>query len=302
MLKERLKTLITLNEEKNYTKTAKILNISQPAVSQHIIALENEYRVVIFKRKGKILKTTEEGEILIKNAKRLLAIDKNITKELLLTKSQLRKLDIGITLTASGYFIPELLNVFKEKFPEIRYNFHTDLAENIYERLKYYELDFAIVDGKPLNNNLECDLLLYDELVLIANPNNPLKAKKEITIEEIKEEKFILRHKNANTRIVFEKFLGKQQLNTDDLDVILEIDNTALIKQLIIDDYGISVISKMLCEEELKNETLIVLPLKDFSLKRGIFLIYLKENIDDYVIKNIKDLITFKKGVKENGN
>ena len=84
MLKERLKTLITLNEEKNYTKTAKILNISQPAVSQHIIALENEYRVVIFKRKGKILKTTEEGEILIKNAKRLLAIDKNITKELLL--------------------------------------------------------------------------------------------------------------------------------------------------------------------------------------------------------------------------
>jgi hypothetical protein len=58
----------------------------------------------------------------------------------------------------------------------------------------------------------------------------------------------------------------------------------------------------MLCEEELKNETLIVLPLKDFSLKRGIFLIYLKENIDDYVIKNIKDLITFKKGVKENGN
>ncbi|HHT39906.1 MAG: LysR family transcriptional regulator [Acholeplasmatales bacterium] len=302
MLKERLKTLITLNEEKNYTKTAKILNISQPAVSQHIIALENEYRVVIFKRKGKILKTTEEGEILIKNAKRLLAIDKNITKELLLTKSQLRKLDIGITLTASGYFIPELLNVFKEKFPEIRYNFHTDLAENIYERLKYYELDFAIVDGKPLNNNLECDLLLYDELVLIANPNNPLKAKKEITIEEIKEEKFILRHKNANTRIVFEKFLGKQQLNTDDLDVILEIDNTALIKQLIIDGYGISVISKMLCEEELKNETLIVLPLKDFSLKRGIFLIYLKENIDDYVIKNIKDLITFKKGVKENGN
>ncbi|MCK9234398.1 MAG: LysR family transcriptional regulator [Acholeplasmataceae bacterium] len=302
MLKERLKTLITLNEEKNYTKTAKILNISQPAVSQHIIALENEYRVVIFKRKGKILKTTEEGEILIKNAKRLLAIDKNITKELLLTKSQLRKLDIGITLTASGYFIPELLNVFKEKFPEIRYNFHTDLAENIYERLKYYELDFAIVDGKPLNNNLECDLLLYDELVLIANPNNPLKAKKEITIEEIKEEKFILRHKNANTRIVFEKFLGKQQLNADDLDVILEIDNTALIKQLIIDGYGISVISKMLCEEELKNETLIVLPLKDFSLKRGIFLIYLKENIDDYVIKNIKDLITFKKGVKENGN
>lgn len=302
MLKERLKTLITLNEEKNYTKTAKILNISQPAVSQHIIALENEYRVVIFKRKGKILKTTEEGEILIKNAKRLLAIDKNITKELFLTKSQLRKLDIGITLTASGYFIPELLNVFKEKFPEIRYNFHTDLAENIYERLKYYELDFAIVDGKPLNNNLECDLLLYDELVLIANPNNPLKAKKEITIEEIKEEKFILRHKNANTRIVFEKFLGKQQLNTDDLDVILEIDNTALIKQLIIDGYGISVISKMLCEEELKNETLIVLPLKDFSLKRGIFLIYLKENIDDYVIKNIKDIITFKKGVKENGN
>ena len=143
MLKERLKTLVLLDKEKNYTKTAKLLNISQPAVSQHIKSLEDDYNIIIFKRTGKELKTTKEGEILIKNAKRLLAIDKNIDKELLLSTTSLRKVDIGITLTASGYFIPELLNEFKEKYSEIRYNFHTDISENIFERLKYHELDFG---------------------------------------------------------------------------------------------------------------------------------------------------------------
>lgn len=295
MLKERLKTLIILDNEKNYTKTAKMLNISQPAVSQHIKSLEDDYKIVIFKRKGRILKTTTEGEILIKNAKRLLAIDKNIDKELLLTKNKLRKLDIGITLTASGYFIPELLNVFKEKFPEIRYNFHTDLTNNIYERLKYHELDFAIVDGMPLEETIESSLLVNDELVIIANPNNPLTKKDDVSIGELLLEKFILRHRSANTRISFENYLKKYNLVTDNLDVILEIDNTALIKQLIKDGHGVSVISKMICATELKYNALKILKLKDFDIKRGIYLIYLKEKKDDYIIKNIKSLLSLNK-------
>lgn len=295
MLKERLKTLVLLDKEKNYTKTAKLLNISQPAVSQHIKSLEDDYGVIIFKRAGKELKTTKEGEILIKNAKRLLAIDKNIDKELLLSTSNLRKVDIGITLTASGYFIPELLNEFKEKYSEIRYNFHTDISENIFERLKYHELDFAIVDGKPNDKSLESYLLATDELIVIAHPNNPLVNHPLIEIDDLIQEKFILRHKAANTRVSFENFLEKHGHTSDELDIILEIDNTSLIKQLIKDGHGISVISKTICELELKYNALVQLNLKDFHISRGIYLVYLKENKNDYIIKNIKELIANRK-------
>lgn len=295
MLKERLKTLIILDKERNYTKTAKLLNISQPAVSQHIKSLEEDYNVIIFKRAGKELKTTKEGEILIKNAKRLLAIDKNIDKELLLATSNLRKVDIGITLTASGYLIPEILKEFKEKYAEIRYNFHTDISEDIFERLKYHDLDFAIVDGKPTDKSLESYLLASDELIIIAHPTNTLVEKAEITIEDLILEKFILRHKEANTRTSFEEFLINHNYSSEDLDIILEIDNTSLIKQLIKDGHGVSIISKSICELELKYNALVQLNLKDFQIKRGIYLVYLKENKNDYIIKNIKELIANKK-------
>ncbi len=301
MLKERLKTLVLLDKEKNYTKTAKLLNISQPAVSQHIKSLEDDYNIIIFKKTGKEFKTTQEGEILIKNAKRLLAIDKNISKELLLSTTNLRKVDIGITLTASGYFIPELLNQFKEKYSEIRYNFHTDISENIFERLKYHDLDFAIVDGKPTDKNFESHLLTTDELIIIAHPTNPLVNKSLIDIEDIMLEKFILRHKAANTRVSFEEYLEKYGHSSDELDIILEIDNTSLIKQLIKDGHGISVISKAICELELKYNALVQLNLKDFAINRGIYLVYLKENKNDYIIKNIKELIE-NRGSKDHVN
>ena len=77
MIDDKLKTIVTLDELKSYTNTARALNISQPAVTQHVQALEDYYNIIIFKRIGKNLITTQEGELLIKYAKRLLALNKN---------------------------------------------------------------------------------------------------------------------------------------------------------------------------------------------------------------------------------
>ena len=82
MINDKLKTLITLDKEKSYTKTAQLCDITQPAVTQHIQALEQMYNITIFNKNGRTLTTTPEGKILVKNAKRLLAINKNIEKEL----------------------------------------------------------------------------------------------------------------------------------------------------------------------------------------------------------------------------
>ncbi|MCK9236108.1 MAG: LysR family transcriptional regulator [Acholeplasmataceae bacterium] len=290
MINDKLNTLVVLAREKKYTKTAEILNISQPAVTQHIKALEDYYQIKIFDKKGRDLILTTEGKVLVKNAKRLIALNHNIEKELVSDFTEFKRLDIGITLTAGSYFIPEILNVLKEEFPEIRYNFHTDITENIYERLKYYELDFAIIDGNPHNDEFVSKLLLKDKLIVIAPNHHPLKDKKGIDFSELKNEKFILRHEKAHTRKVFENYLSSQIENVDELDVILEIDNTALIKQLIIEGHGISVMSKAVCEANLRAGTFVELDINDFNIERGIYLIYRKEKKDDLVIQNILKL------------
>jgi len=290
MINDKLNTLIVLAQVKSYTKTAELCHLSQPAVSQHIKALEEMYGIKIFKRVGRNLVLTYEGDVLVRNAKRLIALNRNIEKELSKNKGGINKLDIGITLTAGGYFIPEILNVFKRKYPELRFNFHTDHATNLIERMRLNELDFIIVDGTPQTNEFNVELLVKDELIIIGPKNHPLAKKSVVTTEELKKEKFILRHEKANTRLAFENYLLNHLDNIANFDVILEIDNTALIKQLIIAGHGLSVMSRAICEVNLRVGTLKEIKLKDFYLERGIYLVYPNDLKNTDLIKNIISL------------
>lgn len=291
MIDDKLYTLIVLERERNYTKTAAICHISQPAVTQHIKSLEDFYGIKIFKRNGRELLLTIEGELLVKNARRLYALNNKIKSEIELSFKKLKQLNIGITLTAGGYFIPEILKVFKENYPLIKFNFHTDLAENLVNRINNFELDFAIIDGIPPKNNLNKTLLSMDQLIVIANNSHPLLNEKNVSFDMLKKEDFILRHDTADTRKAFDAYLKNHLETIDDFNIILEIDNTALIKELIIKGYGISIMSKALCEQNIKQGAIKEIKINDFKLERGIYLVYpqnLKNNEIITSIINIK--------------
>lgn len=291
MIDDKLYTLIVLERERNYTKTAAICHISQPAVTQHIKSLEDFYGIKIFKRNGRELLLTNEGELLVKNARRLYALNNKIKSEIELSLKKLKQLNIGITLTAGGYFIPEILKVFKENYPLIKFNFHTDLAENLVNRINNFELDFAIIDGIPPKNNLNKTLLSMDQLIVIANNSHPLLNEKNVSFDMLKKEDFILRHDTADTRKAFDAYLKNHLETIDDFNIILEIDNTALIKELIIKGYGISIMSKALCEQNIKQGAIKEIKINDFKLERGIYLVYpqnLKNNEIITSIINIK--------------
>ncbi len=291
MINDKFNTLIVLEKERNYTKTAEICNITQPAVTQHIQALESFYSIKIFRRRGKDLLITPEGEVLVDEIKRLMSINKGIKKKLSRELEDHQNLDIGITLTASNHFIPQLFQVFKDKFPSIRYKVHTSNVKDIYEKLKYNELDFAVIDGTPPTKEFKSKLLKKDELIFICSPKHPLAEKDgEITLDMLKKEKMILRDKKANTRVVFENYLLNHFKSINDFDIILEIESTSLIKQLVIEGHGISVMSRVICEHLIEQNVLNEIKIKDFHLERGIYLIYPKEIENDKIIKSIIEL------------
>lgn len=287
MIDQKLRTLLVLEKERNYSKTAEILQITQPAVTQQINRLEEQYNIQIFAKVGRQLKLTTEGEVLVNTARKLLALEQSLEKEMFNEKTGHRKLDIGITLTAGNFFIPEILDVFKDKYPHMRFNFHTDIATNIYERLKYRELDFAIIDGIPPTGEFVTELLTSDELIIIAPRDHYLTHQKKVTLEHLKKEKFILRHETANTRKIFENYLQERFDSISNFDVILEIDNTALIKQLIIAGHGLSIMSRAICEVNLRVGTIAEIKVDNFTLKRGIYLIYREEMKNEPIIQSI---------------
>lgn len=126
MLDYRLQTFLTLCETCNYTMTAQKLNMTQPAVSQHIQFLENYYQVELIKGKGKHFSLTEEGKALLEYVKTLYASSERILPLLHRIKNQVKVLNFGATLTIGEYMLPPILyQIFKED-PEVNISMYVE--------------------------------------------------------------------------------------------------------------------------------------------------------------------------------
>ncbi|MBO6267458.1 MAG: LysR family transcriptional regulator, partial [Synergistaceae bacterium] len=260
MVDSRLYSLLKVAEFGNYTRAAEQLSLTQPAVSQHIRSLEEEFKIKIFERVSNKLHITHEGETVLKYAKRILALVSNLRRELNNEKLQLRSLTIGITHTAESNAIAEALAKYANSRGGISLKIITDVAANLYDKLKNYEIDLAVVEGSTNDPDLVYLMLDSDCLVLAVAPEHPLTRKNVVTINDLKKERLILRLPDSGTRNLFVSSLESQNMSISDFNVMMEINNIATIKDLIRRNLGVSVLARSTCLDELKNKKIAALP------------------------------------------
>src|SRR5574344_1122561 len=114
MIESKEITFIKIAKELNYTKTAEILSMTQPAVSQQIKSIEDEFSIKLFYHKGKVLLLTEEGKLLLRYCTRLDSLDKAMHTAINDYKTNLVHLDIGLTPSTSEYLVPQILKIINE--------------------------------------------------------------------------------------------------------------------------------------------------------------------------------------------
>lgn len=301
MIDSKLYSLMKVVETGSFTKAAEQLSLTQPAVSQHIHALENELSVKIFERTGNELRVTREGELVIKYAKRLLALYHNLQRDLSSEKRQITALTIGITHTAESNAIAEALAKYATTHEGVSIKIITDSLGNLYDMLKNYELDFAIVEGKMNDPGLRFLMLDTDCLVLAVSLNHKLAKQSMVTINELKREKMILRLPDSNTRNQFVASLESQNMSIDDFNVVLEIDNIATIKDLIRRDFGVSVLAKSACMDELKKRKIAVLPIENLSMIREINIVYTQDFEHQEMLQDIVHSYNETRGLMTDG-
>lgn len=274
MIDAKLYTLLAVVEYKSYTRAAEYLSLTQPAVTQHIKQLEKELNTKLFNRVGNELKPTNEGNIVIKYARRNIALYERMKQSLLDEQRQTRRLTVGITHTAESNAVAEVLGRYSAKNPGTSITIISDSISNLYDMLKNYEIDLAVVEGKFNDKDINSILLDTDSLVLVVSNNNPLAKKSMVTINEIKKQPLILRRPSSGTRNLFAAHLESNNLSLDDFNVILEVDNIATIKDLIRRDIGVSILARSVCLDELKKGKLTVLPIENLSMIREINILY----------------------------
>ncbi|MGI6252248.1 MAG: LysR substrate-binding domain-containing protein [Aminivibrio sp.] len=202
-------------------------------------------------------------------------------------KHSMRRLTVGVTHTAESNAVAEVLGKYSSNNPGTIITIITGTINNLYQMLKNYELDLAVVEGKIKDSAINSLLLDTDSLLLVLSNNHPLAGKTAVTIGELKKEPLILRRPSSGTRNLFKAHLESQNMSLDEFNVILEVDNIATIKDLIRRDIGVSILSRSVCLDELKKGKITVLPIENLSMIREINILYQDDFKDGDILQNI---------------
>ena len=179
-----------------------------------------------------------------------------------------------MTHTAESNPIAEALAKYCAANEGISIKMITDTISNLYTMLNTYELDLAIVEGRIADPNIHYLLLDTDYLVLAVSVNHPFAKRSMVTLNELKKERMILRLPDSNTRNLFVAHLESNNMSISDFNVVLEIDNMATIKDLVRRDFGVSILARSVCLDELKKGKIAVLPVENLSMMREINIAY----------------------------
>ena len=274
MVDVKLFTLLKVYETGNYTRAAEKLSLTQPAVSQHIKQIERELGTVVFDRSGGKIRPTPEGTLVIQYAERVVSLYENLQRALEDKRKSIDRLRVGITHTSESNIVTEVLAQYAEQFDNMKITIQTDTISNLYEMLKTYKIDIAIVEGAVADPSINSVMLDTDSLVLCVSNEHPLAKRSLVTIEELKKEKMILRLPSSGTRNLFAANLESRNLSLEDFNVTLEVDNIATIKDLVRRNYGVSILARSACMDELKKGKITVLPIENLSMIREVNILY----------------------------
>ena len=271
-------SLLKVAEYENFTKAAKELCISQPAISNHIKAVEEELGFKIFERGTSGIHLTEKGAIVIKYISQMNSIAESLKQALASDKLSATALRVGITHTVESSLVVDAIAKYLNKStPGVSIRITSGTSKSLYKQLKNGEIDFIIMEGSYNDPDLNNVMLGTDSLVLVTSPSNHLASKNTVTLDEMKEENLIMRLPDSNTMKTFASALKERSKSLSDFNIILEIDNIATIKDLIRRDFGVSILAKSVCLDEVRKGKLAILNIENISMVREMNLVYPKD-------------------------
>jgi DNA-binding transcriptional LysR family regulator len=192
----RLKVFRAVAEQASFRKASERLNLSQPAVSQHIHALEEELGTTLFDRSGNRVRLTPAGTVLLKFARRSAQLAREAVEALARIKGEPRgELRLGASTTVAQYILPRMLGAFQKQCPQVALSVTSGNTEHVVEVLLRGEIAMGIIEGPASSRELRKRRFLEDRMVLIVPRGHPWAAVREISLELLKDVPVLMRER-----------------------------------------------------------------------------------------------------------
>lgn len=271
----------------NMSQVAKDMYISQPSISQCISEIESEVDAKLFDRIGKKLYLTHEGQIFYEYTRRILNIYEEGINVIRSSKSNKGKLVIGASTTIGTYIMPYIIHKFNQKEKDIEISMIIDNKQNIEELILNNKVDIGFIEGTVNSKEIILKDIWMDELVFISSVDHEWNGKKYLDIEDLKNNKFIIREDGSGTRERFEDFLENKDIK---FDSYIELSNIEAILNYVKLNIGVSCLPYMSVLSEENSKSINVYRLKDHNINRSLYSAIHK---DKYISKPIECFMEF---------
>lgn len=266
---KQIRSFLEVVNEKSFTNASRNLKISQASISHQIGQVEKMLGVKLIYRSSQDFSLTGEGRVFVKFCNKIM-------KEIDTLKSDLQTGTFGgvVNIISSSipgaYILPDILTSFKKKENEgVYFKLEIGNSREAIEKIKLGEADLAIVGKEIRHPSLTYIKILEDQVVLVSGKSfsESLKA------ADIKTIPLILRETGSGTKTAAESYLQEFDIIPSDLNVVMECSSPEGIKEAVIKGLGLSFISKLAIEDDVKSGRLKIIDIKGLNIKRDFFLV-----------------------------
>ena len=285
----QLATFQVVAKHCSFVRAAEELHFSQPAVSAQIRHLEKSLGVKLFDQIGRKTHLTQAGEELFLYSQKIFSvIDETLEIMEALRSPYYGRLGVGADTTVGSYVIPGLLGKFHQIYPQVEISLQVLNRLMLIDALMNNRIEMAVMGVVPDDMPVEIEPLAYNPLVLVSAPTHRLAGIKNVAIEELGREHFLLREPGSGTRAALEGTLGDAGVP---LHVSMEVGNNSAIKQGVAAGLGIALISQVALDMELETNRLVILDVEGFPIIRQWRLVHVKDKYLSATAKAFKSFL-----------
>lgn len=275
--------LKNLYENKNISKTAKSLYISQPALTKRIKNIEEEFNLSIIERGQKGVQFTTQGEFLAKCADEMLERLRSIKEEVWnMDQEVVGSIRLGVSNFFAKYMLPRLLSQFKERFPKVKYKVITGLSSEVFNLVYNKQVHFGIVRGDfPW---VESKRFLFEENICVASKEN-------LTLERLPDCPRIQYKTDAHLKKLIDDWWSGTFSQPPLIE--MEVDSTDTCKEMIRHGLGYGLLPSVLLKEDDDILRFSIKDRNDVPINRKTWMLYHNETVK---MKTAKEFVNFVEG------
>lgn len=272
-----LQVFVAAAEMRNFSRAAEKLHMTQPAVSQHVRALETALGARLLDRSSKSVALTRAGEIVLRHAKEIgMLYDRMQEMVDELSGSVRGPLAIGASYTFGEYVLPRTLADLMRVYPDIKPSIAIANTAEIAERLRKRELDVGIVEGEEIGSGLESRRIAGDEMVIVAGAEHALAGRADVEGARLQEEVWLVRERGSGTRAATEQMFEAWGIRPPRM---MELGSTQLAKEMAEAGLGITLQSRWSLRKELESGALKLVPAPGLPFKRSFYVLLRKGDV-----------------------